>query len=187
MQKCFLSGDCEVPEKYAELASKFNFQGSVSYTIDTGLGNGARIISAEERIDWISSIYYVMILIFITSWFVMISAQPVRLIYYTILPSVCYHWWLQPSQFFTFLEMGEEFRIQHLASILTKSLKTTLKGEQVAKEFLENKTKFVTAQVSLSAGQWSCKTFPRWTRTRQKWILLRKLLRLKISYQFMTS
>ena len=127
------------------------------------------------------------LVLFITSWFVMISAQPVRLIYYTILPSVCYHWWLQPSQFFTFLEMGEEFRIQHLASILTKSLKTTLKGEQVAKEFLENKTKFVTAQVSLSAGQWSCKTFPRWTRTRQKWILLRKLLRLKISYQFMTS
>ena len=43
--------------------------------------------------------------------------------------------------------MAEEFRIQHLASVLSKSLKTTVKGDQMSREFLENKTKFVTAQV----------------------------------------
>ena len=88
--------------------------------------------------------------------------------------------------------MGEEFRIQHLASILTKSLKTTLKGEQVAKEFLENKTKFVTAQVNFDVvSALICKSdlflIFRWIPTRQKSVLPRKLQRLKTFYQFMMS
>ena len=44
--------------------------------------------------------------------------------------------------------MAEEFRIQHLASVIQKSLKTSIKPDVIAKEFLENKTAFVTAQVS---------------------------------------
>ena len=88
--------------------------------------------------------------------------------------------------------MGEEFRIQHLASILTKSLKTTLKGEQVAKEFLENKTKFVTAQVNFDVvSALICKSdlflIFRWIPTRQKSVLPRKLQRLKTFYQFTMS
>merc|ERR1711892_366457 len=46
------------------------------------------------------------------------------------------------------VKMAEEFRIQHLAAVLSKSLKTTVKGDQMSREFLENKTKFVTAQVN---------------------------------------
>ena len=44
--------------------------------------------------------------------------------------------------------MTDEFRIQHLASVIQKSLKTSIKPDVIAKEFSDNKTPFVTAQVS---------------------------------------
>ena len=46
------------------------------------------------------------------------------------------------------LRMTDEFRIQHLASVIQKSLKTAIKPDVIAKEFSDNKTPFVTAQVS---------------------------------------
>ena len=46
------------------------------------------------------------------------------------------------------LRMTDEFRIQHLASVIQKSLKTSIKPDVIAKEFSDNKTPFVTAQVS---------------------------------------
>jgi len=44
--------------------------------------------------------------------------------------------------------MTDEFRIQHLASVIQKSLKTSIKPDVIAKEFSDNKTPFVTAQVN---------------------------------------
>jgi gamma-tubulin complex component 2 len=44
--------------------------------------------------------------------------------------------------------MGEEFRIQHIASLMQKSLKTTYKADLIARDFFENKTPFLTAQVN---------------------------------------
>ena len=44
--------------------------------------------------------------------------------------------------------MTDEFRIQHLASVIQKALKTSIKPDVIAREFSDNKTPFVTAQVS---------------------------------------
>ena len=43
LEKCFLSGEASVPEKYAKLVEQFgNYQNSVNYIIHSGLGNGAK-------------------------------------------------------------------------------------------------------------------------------------------------
>ena len=52
--------------------------------------------------------------------------------------------------------MGEEFRIQHIASLMQKSLKTTYKADLIARDFLENKTPFLTAQVNLCTIHIQC-------------------------------
>ena len=45
--------------------------------------------------------------------------------------------------------MSEEFRIQHIAQLMNKTLKTTYKADHIAKDFLDNKTAFITPQVKL--------------------------------------
>ena len=68
------------------------------------------------------------------------------------------------------LRMTDEFRIQHLASVIQKSLKTAIKPDVIAKEFSDNKTPFVTAQVShfsLIFYHFYIENF-RWIRTTRR-------------------